>query len=302
MIPFPPPGPPPFMPWMSGPPMFGPMGMPWPPPPPPPFMMPFGGPPRGGRGAQRRPQGPQGPRPQGPRPQNQQRPNGQNTKKPVDLYHNLISAPSRGVRLAAKLLGLDLNLKSVDLAKQEQMQPSFLKMNPQHTVPTMDDNGFYLYESRAIITYLANKYGKNKNYLYPKDPERRAVIDQRLYFDMGTLFQRFLDYWMPYMFAGAPLDEAKLKKLEEAFGFFDDMLKGSVYAAGDRITVADAALAASVSTIEAVGVIDVDNYPNVSRWYRNVQNALPDYENTNQKGALAFNEFANAMISKWKNA
>nr|AST11617.1 glutathione S-transferase d1 [Bemisia tabaci] len=226
----------------------------------------------------------------------------QNTKKPVDLYHNLISAPSRGVRLAAKLLGLDLNLKSVDLAKQEQMQPSFLKMNPQHTVPTMDDNGFYLYESRAIITYLANKYGKNKNYLYPKDPERRAVIDQRLYFDMGTLFQRFLDYWMPYMFAGAPLDEAKLKKLEEAFGFFDDMLKGSVYAAGDRITVADAALAASVSTIEAVGVIDVDNYPNVSRWYRNVQNALPDYENTNQKGALAFNEFANAMISKWKNA
>nr|QHU79939.1 glutathione S-transferase D12 [Bemisia tabaci] len=298
MMPFPlPPGPPPFMPWMSGPPIFGPMGIPWPPPPPPPFMMPFGGPPRGGKGAQRRPQWPQP-----PRPQNQQRPNGQNPRKPVDLYHNLISSPSRGVRLAAKLIGVPLNLKSVDLAKQEQMQPSFLRMNPQHTVPTMDDNGFYLSESRAIITYLANKYGKHKNYLYPKDPERRGVIDQRLYFDMGTLFQRFADYWLPYMFAGAPLDEAKLKKLEEAFKFFDDMLKGSVYAAGDRITVADAALASTVSTIEAVGVIDVGKYPNVSRWYRNVKNAIPDYENTNQKGALAFAEFANAMISKRKNA
>lgn len=55
------------------------------------------------------------------------------------------------------------------------------------------DDGFAIGESRAIITYLANKYGKGKG-LYPEDPKARAVVDQRLYFDIGTLYARFADY------------------------------------------------------------------------------------------------------------
>ena len=49
--------------------------------------------------------------------------------------------------------------------------------------------------SRAIITYLADQYGKD-NSLYPKDVKKRALIDQRLYFDMGTLFQLFKSYYV----------------------------------------------------------------------------------------------------------
>jgi len=52
------------------------------------------------------------------------------------------------------------------------------------------------------------------------------------------------------MFGGAPRDEEKLKKLEEALGFLNTFLEGSKYAAGDNITIADHSLLASVSTIE----------------------------------------------------
>jgi glutathione S-transferase len=66
----------------------------------------------------------------------------------------------------------------------------FFQINPQHTIPTLDDNGFALWESRAILSYLVEKYGKDDS-LYPKDVKARAVVNQRLYFDLGTLYQRF---------------------------------------------------------------------------------------------------------------
>ena len=47
-----------------------------------------------------------------------------------------------------------------------------------------------MFFSRAIMTYLVIKYGKDAS-LYPTDPQERAVVDQRLYFDMGTLYDSF---------------------------------------------------------------------------------------------------------------
>ena len=109
---------------------------------------------------------------------------------PIDLYYMDVSAPCRAVKMTAKILGVELNMKMTNLMAGEHMKPEFLAINPQHNVPTIDDDGFYLNESKAICGYLVNKYGKDDT-LYPKDPKVRALVDQRLYFDMGVLYQRF---------------------------------------------------------------------------------------------------------------
>merc|ERR1712013_756049 len=74
----------------------------------------------------------------------------------------------------------------------EHMQPKFLSINPQHSLPTLVDGDLILNESRPIVGYLVNKYGKNDE-LYPKDPVLRAKVDQRLYFDTGTEYLTIAD-------------------------------------------------------------------------------------------------------------
>lgn len=63
----------------------------------------------------------------------------------------------------------------------------YFQLNPQHTVPTLNDEGFTFWDSHAINVYLLSKYAKDDS-LYPKDIKKRAIIDQRLHFDSGVAF------------------------------------------------------------------------------------------------------------------
>ena len=60
------------------------------------------------------------------------------------------------------------------------------QINPAHLIPTIVDDGFVLWESRAIMQYLCNKYAPD-NTLYPKDPQKRAIVDRWLNFDISLL-------------------------------------------------------------------------------------------------------------------
>lgn len=71
--------------------------------------------------------------------------------------------------------------------KGEQFSEEFKKINPQHTVPTLVDGDFVLWDSHAIATFLINKYGKDDS-LYPADIYRRAKIDQRLHYESSILY------------------------------------------------------------------------------------------------------------------
>ncbi|KAL3277731.1 hypothetical protein HHI36_013072 [Cryptolaemus montrouzieri] len=218
-------------------------------------------------------------------------------KMTIDFYYIPASAPCRTVLLTAKALGVELNLKLTDLMKGEHLTPEFIEINPQHTVPTLVDNGFAVWESRVIATYLVSQYGKDDS-LYPKDPKKRAIVDQRLYFDLGTLYARYADYYYPVYFGGAQtFDSSKMDKIKEAFQFLNVFLQNQDFVAGDHLTVADLSIVATVSTYEVSGY-DISAHPNVAKWYSKVKATAPGYEEANGKNALLFKELIEQAMKK----
>ncbi|XP_068157669.1 glutathione S-transferase D2-like [Drosophila tropicalis] len=211
----------------------------------------------------------------------------------MDFYYLPGSAPCRSVIMLGKALGLEFNKKIVNTLEGEQLKPEFVKLNPQHTIPTLVDNGFSIWESRAILVYLVEKYGKNDS-LYPKDPQKRALINQRLYFDMGKLNKSFGDYFYPQFRFGKPGDPEDLKKIEEAFGFLDTFLEGQLYVAGNHLTLADISILATVSTFVVAG-IDITKYQNVNRWYENAQKVTPGWDE-NWEGLLQLKKMLETML------
>ncbi|CAG5033671.1 unnamed protein product [Parnassius apollo] len=214
----------------------------------------------------------------------------------IDLYYTPSSAPCRVVLLVAAALNIQLNPHVVNLRGGEQLQPEFLKLNPQHTVPTIVDDGFSLWESRAISRYLVNTYGVDSS-LYPTDPKVRALVDQRLDFDIGTLYPRFAEYFYPQIFAGASADKALHGKLQEGLKFLNTFLEGNKYAAGNELTLADLSLVATVSTIDAAG-ISLHEYPNVERWFELVKKTAPDYEEANGRGIQVFKAMVKNLLPR----
>ncbi|XP_069700049.1 glutathione S-transferase 1-1-like [Periplaneta americana] len=210
----------------------------------------------------------------------------------IDFYYTEGSSPCNSVRLLAKALNLDLNMKTLDLRKQEHLTPAYLKINPLHTVPAINDDGFTLAESRVILIYLVEKYGKDDS-LYPKYPQKKAIVNQRLYFDISTLYSNFSSYCGPMFFTGKFGAESHLIKMQEALQVLDKYLDGQNWVAGDSLTIADIALTASVTAIQALG-FDVSKYPNVMKWCENMKK-LAGYDEIIVKGNEIIKNIFNSM-------
>ncbi|XP_001658009.2 glutathione S-transferase 1 isoform X1 [Aedes aegypti] len=188
----------------------------------------------------------------------------------MDFYYLPGSAPCRAVQMTAAAVGVELNLKLTNLMAGEHMKPEFLKLNPQHCVPTLVDGDFSLWESRAIMIYLVDRYAKGEK-LYPKDPQKRAVVNQRLYFDMGTLYQRFGDYYYPQIFEGAAANSENYRKIGEALEFLEVFLHDQQFVAGGNcLTLADLSVLATLTTFEVAGY-DFSGYKSVHEWYGRIQ-------------------------------
>jgi glutathione S-transferase len=154
-------------------------------------------------------------------------------------------------------------------------------VNPQHTLPTIVDNGFALWDSHAIMTYLVDKYARADN-LYPKDLTRRARVNQQLFFD-HLLFENFRYFYSAPLFYGKPADPYRLEKAIKSLDVMEQELSGKGYAAGTEMTIADISLLATLTSMKAGGH-DFNTHPNVANWMDKCSKEVPGYKEINQKG------------------
>lgn len=169
-------------------------------------------------------------------------------------------------------------------------------MNPQHTVPTLDDNGRIIWDSHAICTYLIEKYAKDDS-LYPKDLYVRACINQRLHFDTGILFTKarasseaiFIKSAHEYPFEA--IDE-----IHSAYNFVEIFLRFDSFLVGNRMTVADLCCLATISTMQIPAPIQQESHPKLFDWFQRMSK-LPFYEEVNGRHVQAFREFLSAKMN-----
>lgn len=196
----------------------------------------------------------------------------------VELYNTTGSPPCTFVRVVAKKLGIELTLHDINLMAKEQLKPEFVKLNPQHTVPTINDNGFVLWESRAIALYFVEKYAPDTS-LYPKDVQKRATVNRLLFFESGSFLPAQMAYFRPKWFKGqepsAELREAYDKALTTAVTLLGD----KKFLCGDSVTLPDIGLACSLGVaIEGADYDGMEKFPQLQEYYKRVKAALPEYE------------------------
>lgn len=136
------------------------------------------------------------------------------------------------------------------------------------------DNGHVVWESYAIVTYLVEVYGKDDT-LYPKDPKVRSVVNQRLFFDIGTLYKQIIDIIHLVVKKEQPTDE-QMEKLKKAMDLLEHFLTERSYAAADHLTVADICLLGSVTALNWLKY-DLEPFPHIKGWVARVTGEIPDY-------------------------
>lgn len=230
----------------------------------------------------------------------------------IDLY-TAATPNGHKVSIALEELGLPYALKVLDLAKGEQKHPSFLAINPNGRIPAIvdhDADDFAVFESGAILVYLAEKTGR----LMPTDVKGRSRVMQWLMFQMGGVGPMMGQANVFYRYFPEKIQPAIDRYLVESkrlFRVLDGHLKNHEYLAGDY-SIADIANWAWVRTHRWSGV-EVDDLPHLQRWLaligareavqRGLQNPPSTLElrRDGSDAAQKFSEQARTMVEMGKS-
>ncbi|MDH3974924.1 MAG: glutathione S-transferase family protein [Deltaproteobacteria bacterium] len=185
-----------------------------------------------------------------------------------------VSSPTNKVRYLANALGVDYEFNLVMPLSEQTQNEDYQKLHPAGKVPVLEDGDTTLFESAAIIKYLARKY---KSSYYPEDIEIQAKIDQWIDFvsvHVRSAMVRVFWNTVGIKFMGEEVDEKSLQAgrefLDRFLPILDKQLGKNKYLAGNELTLADFNLLAELDAAEPAGV-DITQYPNLNTWRENLR-------------------------------
>ena len=189
---------------------------------------------------------------------------------PIKLYDGQRSPHARKVRLLAAELGIALDKVALDFQKGELRSPEYLAKNPNGRIPTIEDDGFVLWESPAILKYLAAK--RPERGLAPADAAAQAQIDQWLFWwtaDPEAAFSRLIWERRVKPFLGKDGNDPAIiadaqASLDRFLPVLDRQLAGKDYVLG-TLSIVDFAIAPVLDIMSFVNV-DLGPYANIAAW------------------------------------
>ena len=187
----------------------------------------------------------------------------------IDLY-TFTTPNGRKVSIMLEEIGLPYSVHVIDITKNDQFSPEFIAINPNSKIPAIvdRDNGITVFESGAILIYLAEKAGR----FLPTDKQKYFQVMQWLMFQMASVgpmfgqlnhFKRFAPEQIPYAIGRYEKETLRL------YGVLDTQLAKYEYICGDY-SIADIATYPWVAIYEFQG-LTLDNHPHLKRWVETLQ-------------------------------
>ncbi|MCE4537310.1 glutathione S-transferase [Pelomonas sp. P7] len=190
------------------------------------------------------------------------------------LYRHRLSGHAHRAELALSLLGLPHELVDVDLAAREHKTPEFLACHPFGQLPLLDDDGHHVWDSTAILVYLASKYDADGAWL-PRDAAGRAAVQGWLSVASSLIAYGPAAARVAVLFrTGADTTEA-IARAHGLFKVMDGELARRPFLVGGRPTLADIA-AYSYTANAPEGHVDLSPYGALRAWLARVE-ALPGF-------------------------
>ncbi|MEE1893392.1 glutathione binding-like protein [Pseudomonas otitidis] len=193
----------------------------------------------------------------------------------IDLYY-WTTPNGHKITLFLEETGLPYRIHPINIGKDEQFQPHFLKIAPNNRIPAIVDNEpadggepLSLFESGAILLYLAEKTGR----FIPQDLRGHQEALQWLFWQIGGLgpmagqnhhFNRFAPEKVPYAI------QRYVKETARLYGVLDRRLADRAFVAGDDYSIADMAIYPWIVP-HAYQEQDLDDFPHVKRWFQAIQ-------------------------------
>ncbi|EGN98750.1 hypothetical protein SERLA73DRAFT_136685 [Serpula lacrymans var. lacrymans S7.3] len=198
----------------------------------------------------------------------------------IKIYGVLLSTAVQRVALVCNEKNVPYEIIPVDMKNGAHKEPSFLKNHPFGQIPYIDDDGFILYESRAIAHYITKQYASQGTQgLIPTDVKEEAIYEQAIATELSHFDSQVTGLAMERVYKkyrNLESDEAKVAEVLATFNTkldaYEVILGKQRYVAGDNLTLADLNHVPNGHMLKRMGfdILDSETRPNVARWWKDI--------------------------------